>query len=274
MALISIDEEKCVRDWFCVNECPARIIEIRDKKESPKPVERAEELCIDCGHCVAVCPHEAITLDDAGPEFLTPIQPGLPPGWEQVDHLLRSRRSIRSYKDRPVEREVLEELIGTARYAPSGHNTQPVHWLVVESRDEVRKLAGIVVQWMEEMIETGAEIADTFHFDLIVEAWAKGTDRVLRDAPHLIVAHAPADLYASQAACTIALAYLELAAYSRGLGACWAGYFRAAAAVYEPLRETLALPEGHATFGAMMIGLAKYKYQRIPPRKNPPIEWR
>ena len=154
MALITIDEEKCARDWFCVNECPARIIEIRDKKESPKPVDRADELCIDCGHCVAVCPHEAITLHDTGPEFCTPIQRGLLPGSEQIDHFLRSRRSIRSYKDRPVEREVLEELIRTARYAPSGHNTLPVHWLVIERKDEVKRLAGIVVQWMRDMIDS------------------------------------------------------------------------------------------------------------------------
>jgi nitroreductase len=36
-------------------------------------------------------------------------------------------------------------------------------------------------------------------------------------------------------ACAIALTYLELATYSLGLGACWAGYFSAAAAFYPPM---------------------------------------
>jgi nitroreductase/NAD-dependent dihydropyrimidine dehydrogenase PreA subunit len=274
MSLIRIDEEKCQKDWFCVNECPARIIEIRNEEESPQLIEGGEELCIDCGHCVAVCPHEALTLDTMAPEFCSPVQLGLLPGWDQVNHFLRSRRSIRSYKDKPVERQVLEELIRTARYGPTGHNTQPVHWLVIEQKDEMKRLAGLIIEWMSEMIKTGAEIAETLHFDLVVAAWAKGLDRVLRNAPHLIVAHAPTDLTQSQAACTIALTYLELAAYARGLGACWAGYFNAAANMYKPMQEALDLPEGHKSFGGMMIGHAKYKYRRIPLRKTPPIEWR
>ena len=77
MSIVSIDEEKCQRDWFCVNECPARIFEIRNKEEIPKVTERAEELCINCGHCVAVCPHEAVALESMRPELCPPVQLGL-----------------------------------------------------------------------------------------------------------------------------------------------------------------------------------------------------
>jgi nitroreductase len=74
--------------------------------------------------------------------------------------------------------------------------------------------------------------------------------------------------------CSIALTYLELAAFTMGLGACWAGWFNFAANHYAPLTEALGLPEGHAAFGAMMLGHPRHRYQRIPRRKQPDIVWR
>jgi nitroreductase len=62
------------------------------------------------------------------------------------------------------------------------------------------------------------------------------------------------------AACIIALTYLELAVTSFGLGACWAGYFSAAANMGPPMKKALGLPEEHNSFGAMMVGYPKYKY--------------
>jgi nitroreductase len=74
--------------------------------------------------------------------------------------------------------------------------------------------------------------------------------------------------------CTIALSHLELAATGLTLGACWAGYFNAAARNYPPMREALNLPKGHICQGAMLLGFPKYPYYRIPERKAPVITWR
>lgn len=51
----------------------------------------------------------------------------LPPP-SQAEHLLMSRRSIRSYLHKPVERQLLERLISWTRWAPSARNHQPVNW--------------------------------------------------------------------------------------------------------------------------------------------------
>lgn len=176
--------------------------------------------------------------------------------------------------NRPVEREVLASLLETASYAPSGHNSQPVHWLVIEDRSEVRRLTALVIDWMRDAIVRNPEIAGPFHFDRVVAAQERGRDRVLRDAPHLIVAHGDASLRASQPACIIALTHLELASTARGLGVCWAGYFNTAANLYPPLMDALELPPGHQTFGALMIGHRKYRYVRVPVRNQPRVTWR
>jgi nitroreductase len=70
----------------------------------------------------------------------------------------------------------------------------------------------------------------------------------------------------SQVTCIIALAYLELAASALGLDACWGGYFGAAAASFPPLQKALSLPDGHLTFGVMMVGGPRMTYQRLPAR--------
>ena len=160
------------------------------------------------------------------------------------------------------------------RDLPSGHNLQPVEWLVLGDRNELQRLSGIVVDWMRWMLDQLPEIALSMHMDRTVTRWERGDDVVLRGAPVVIVTHAHKDNLSAPTACTIALTYLELAATAMGIGTCWAGYFNAAATTFPPMQKKLALPENHQAFGAMMVGYSKYRYQRIPSRNDPKITWR
>jgi nitroreductase/NAD-dependent dihydropyrimidine dehydrogenase PreA subunit len=273
MSLFSIDRDKCKRDGLCVEECPMRLIEMKGE-DFPTSIKSAEEFCVNCGHCVAICPQGALSLATMKPQDCPPVKAELNLGPEHVEHFLRSRRSIRTYKKQPVERATLKRLVEMARYAPSGHNLQPVHWLVITDSAEINRLAGLVIDFMRMMIDTHPEIAGPMHFAQVVKAWEYGADRVLRGAATVVVAHSLQSLASAQSACTIALTYLELAAPSLGLGTCWAGYFNAAATFYPPMAAALALPEGHQCFGAMMVGYPKFKYQRLPLRNEPPITWK
>jgi len=274
LSLFTVDRDKCRRDGICAAVCPMSIIKAKGGDGFPAPAAGAEELCINCGHCVAACPHGAMSLAAMDSAGCRPVSRDLLPGPGQVEHLLQARRSIRCYQERPVERAVLTGLIDTARYAPSGHNLQPVHWLVVGDAAEVRRLAGLVIEWMCLMIEERPAVAQAWHFDRLVAAWEGGRDLICRHAPHLVAVHAAKTERTAPPACTIALTYLDLAAFSRGLGACWAGYFGLAATAHPPLIEALALPEGHQVFGAMLIGYPRFAYHRIPARKEPTITWR
>lgn len=273
MSFLSIDHEKCKRDGICVAECPMGLIKIRGKDAFPSPVEGAGEMCANCGHCVSVCPQGALSLKTMKPEDCVPLRKDLLPGPEQAGHFLSARRSIRTYIKQPVERATLSRLIDIARYAPSGHNLQPVQWLVIENSDEVNRLAGLVIDWMRYMVQEKPELALPMHLDGIVATWDRGKDRICRNAPHIIMAHAPESLSVAQSSCIIALTYLELAAFAMGLGACWAGYFNLAANLYPPMTKALGLPEGHQSFGSMMVGYPKYHYHRIPVRNKPVITW-
>jgi nitroreductase len=196
------------------------------------------------------------------------------PGFEGTVELLKSRRSIRAYKESAVKRETLLTLIDAARYAPSGSNSQPVHWLLIEDKAEIKRLAALVVDWMRVVVKETPELAAPGRFDRIVRAWDDGIDRIFRSAPHLAVAFGLKTHPAAQPACIIALTYLELAACAMGLGTCWAGYFMRAIQSFPPLIRALDLPEDHQVFGAMMLGYAKHHYHRIPLRHGPAIIWR
>jgi nitroreductase len=143
--------------------------------------------------------------------------------------------------------------------------------IVIDNREELRKLSGIVADWM---LVNMTEFALSMHMDRTLGRREQGHDVILRDSPALVIAHAEKTDRLAQSTCTISLSYLELAATSMNLGGCWAGHFNAPATTFPPMISALALPEGHQCFGAMMVGFPKYQYKRLPPRKQPVINWR
>ncbi len=274
MPLFTIDPETCHRDGLCVADCPLGLIRLSADDPTPVPIADADDLCIRCGHCVAVCPHGAFHHREIPPASLPLVDRDRLPSADAVAHLFQTRRSVRRYRSQIVDDETLAGLIDIARHAPSGHNSQPVHWLVIREPSEVNRLAGMVVDWMRHLLSEAPDMARSYLMDAIVDEWEAGRDRVCRHAPHLILAHGPQDNPTAPAACTIALTHIDLAAPTVGLGTCWAGYLQIAATQWEPLRAALAPPDGHAVFGALMIGRPAVRYHRIPPRRAARIIWR
>lgn len=274
MGLLEIDRNKCKKDAICTLECPMAIIKMADEDDGyPFLIPGAEEACLRCGHCVSVCPHGALRHTSIPMERCRPIQKDLVINKEQAVQFLRSRRSVRLYLDKPVEKETLQELMEIARYAPSAGNRQLVKWLVVTDKIKIHKLAELTVEWMRFILEKGPESARAPYFPVIVNAWDTGKDRVLRDAPVLVVAHAPKESLNGMVDLTLALSYLELAAPTLGLGTCWAGLLQGALLSRPEIKEVLGLPENHPHHYPMMLGYAKPKYYRLPERKPPKIVW-
>jgi nitroreductase len=115
-----------------------------------------------------------------------------------VEQAIRSRRTIKAFDPRPVDRETLDALLDLARWAPNHHLTQPWRFRVVgpQTIDRLKEAAG-------------------------PEAAAK-----LDRAPTLVVCSAvlsgdpvtdEEDLHAAACATYIVL----LGAHARGLGAYW-----------------------------------------------------
>lgn len=270
--MLKIDENKCKQDGVCALECPMGIIGWQ-KGKYPAPVPNAAKLCIQCGHCVAVCPHGAMAIPAMTPEACLAHDPAMKLLPDQAEHFLRSRRSIRNFKQNPVPKETLSQLIRLASHAPSGHNMQPVLWQVITGREVIKTHAALVIQWMKTMILEKPELAGPMHLDMVVRAWDVNLDVVTRNAPHLILVNGPAKNPTTPAACTIAMTYLDLAAQSFDVGTCWCGYFLMAALMHPPLKEALGTGKGINTYGVMMAGHPAFSYPRMPSRNEPRITW-
>lgn len=61
-----------------------------------------------------------------------------------MEDLIKRRRSIRRFQDRPVDPETLTELFETVRYAPSWGNLQCWELVVVREQEDKKKLAGLL----------------------------------------------------------------------------------------------------------------------------------
>jgi len=272
MSGLTIDQDKCNQDGICAAVCPRCLIEMTE--DYPIVGSDFAEFCLKCGHCVAVCPEAALSLDWLRPEDCLDLRSELSLDAEQAVQFLRSRRSIRVYQDKPVERAKLEELLATAVHAASASNGQPWHWLVIQDRAEVKRMAGLVIDWMRQTIDQDPDLAQAFSMASLVSAWESGQDRISRDAPNLILVHGDEGLFFGPEDCALALSYVELLAPTLGLGACWVAYLYYPSNVYPPLTKALGLPKGHRFYGAVLVGYPKFKYQRSPTRNPARVTWK
>ncbi|BEQ16926.1 nitroreductase family protein [Desulfoferula mesophila] len=273
MSLLTIDDSKCKRDGICTKVCPRQLISQKTDDALPAIAPEKEVLCLACGQCVAVCPHGALNNRKAPLEDCLPLDKSLEVSWDQARQFLRSRRSIRAYKAQPLERATLQELIDNARYAPTGGNSQTVHWVVINGRDKLRQLSERTIAWMRQVVEQQSDPVLAGYYGPVVESWDTGHDSILRSAPALLIASSPGQNRNGLVDTSIALSYLELLALPLGLGTCWAGLLRGAMLNMEGMAMEMEVPEGNTWFYPMMIGYPQFKYQRLPERKKPSIVW-
>ena len=273
MGKLIVDEDKCKKDGICAGECPMALIKLKDGDGFPELIPGGDQMCLMCGHCVAVCPHGALSHTMVPVEECQVIDKDLVIDEHQAVQFLRSRRSIRFFKDETPDKATLQRLIEIARYAPTGGNGQLVEWLVLTDRAKIKEVAGMTVDWMRNVLEKTPKYAAPY-MPIVVGAWDMGFDAVLRDAPALVVASAPKEASNGLVDTTLALSYLELAAPSFGLGTCWAGLLYGAMRSHLPIRERLGLADNVPFYYPMMIGHPKTRYYRLPERKTPKIVWK
>ena len=276
MSLFVVDEYLCVSCGDCVADCPLGLIKLADDEDFPVQIENAEKLCINCGHCMSVCEPGALSLVAMPREECRVIDWDMAPSLEQMETIVQSRRSMRVYNEKKVPEKLIARIIDTARYAPTGSNRQMLDWLVISGREKLDILVRHVIDWAADLVEKQQPLAESLRVQRLIDAHNAGDDPILRNAPVLVLIHAPGK-YAGAGGlvdATIALTTSELVSFAAGLGTCWAGYFNIAAASWPPLQHALALADGHVCCGAMMLGYPDVRYKLVPQRKEARVTFR
>lgn len=160
-----------------------------------------------------------------------------------VFEAVKLRRSIRSYRPKPVPTKSLNKILEAARLAPSAHNSQPWHFIIVTDPEKRKAIA------KECMF-----------------------GRFLSESPVVIVGcgdpSASPGFYVQDT--TIALEHMVLVATGEGLGTCWIGAFKE-----NSIKKLLKIPDKLRIVSLLALGFSKESLDltralvhAMPPRKK------
>lgn len=143
--------------------------------------------------------------------------------------VLQTRRSIRTYAERPVERGIIEEIIDCARLAPTAMNDQPWDFVVLTAKEDLQRIPPMLGH---------AEFIANAAFAVLV--LARETGCAVED-------------------CSAATENLLIAAAAHGIGSCWVAGNQQA---YGPaVARAFGAPEGR-----QLISIVSFGYPAESPR--------
>ena len=156
---------------------------------------------------------------------------------------LITRRSIRNYTGEKVPDDQIIKIIKAGMYAPSARNTRPWHFIIVDDREQLRKI-------ME------------FH------PYAK----MLAGASHAIVVCGDSETENGpgyyKLDCSAATQNILLAAHSMGLGAVWLGIEPRTERI-NAIKTIFSLPDNIQPLSVVSVGVPVKTPENIPERFEP-----
>ena len=264
MSVIGINKEKCSSCKLCIQECRRGYFYTKEKGD----MEFNDKLntCNMCGHCIAICPEDAILLKDLDDVYAYDgiDAPETIIEYDKIFQFLHAKRSIRLYKSKKVPKEKILKIFEAMRYAPSASNARFWRYLIISDPQKIKTISDEVIK--TQYLYLGFKSSDDAlnHFKSI------DFDPIFYRAPHVIILYFKTiqknmtmlGLWGNDTG--IALTYGMLAAQGLGLGTCWIGNLQAAIANNREIFDILGI-RGHV-LGTFILGYPAVKYRRTPPR--------
>jgi len=115
-----------------------------------------------------------------GPVDCDPIDIHLIPRWDEARQFLVSRRSIRVYVNKPIEKDKILQVLDAARFAPWGGNRQGniLRWVVTSDPAQVHRVAQMSIDWMKSVKDVNPAMYKEAKLELFTSAWDEGEDQI------------------------------------------------------------------------------------------------
>jgi len=169
-----------------------------------------------------------------------------------------TRRSVRAYKDTPVDKATIEKLFDAATKAPSARNSQPWAFGVIQDKETLKSIADRSKDFLRR--ELGEENMPPYfqdpEFNIFYTASTLLVILCKVEGPHAIPD------------CALAAQNLMLMAHDMGLGTCWIGLSQGFLNTPEAKRE-LGIPEGWVVAAPIIVG---WPDGETPEKDREPVE--
>ena len=164
--------------------------------------------------------------------------------------LIKTRRSTRSFKDKMVENELLNQILEAGRYAPSGGNNQSSHLIVIENKQFLEEIAVLAREEFKQM-----EVTEQMYKSLkssILQS-KKGEYVFHYNAPILIVVCNQKGYGNALVDSACVLENMMIMANALNLGSCWINQLTWLSE-HEVIRNKLPLNDDEMVCGALALG--------------------
>ncbi len=262
MPIIGIDYEKCTNCKICIDDCATSNLSI-DEAQGRVFYDKSQP-CISCGHCISICPEDAIVyknMKDDPVSFEGIQDPSTLISYETFHNFLAAKRSTRQYKKDKVPRETMEKVLNSMKYAPTGANMRNLKCLIISDEEKIKTLSRAIL----DSLIANPRMPEIYREQLIKRK-ETGKDVIFYEAPHVLVMHS--NNASDNVNASIVITYGMLSAQSLGLGTCWIGLASAGLIGSKEIRKNI-LGLNDKILGVMIIGYPSVKYYRTSPR--PPI---
>lgn len=188
-------------------------------------------------------------------------------GETSCGNTIQFRRSVRSYKDKQVKKEVIEKIIEAGRFTPTGSNKQRIRYVVAQ--ESIPMFENEALKTFRKLQLLLGIVSKFVKLPYDVSKYKLEPDFFFYGAPTAIFIISDDDVDASLASMSI-----ELAAEAMGLGTLYVGFFVVAAKRSKRIRKELGLTKKEKVVTCLAMGHPDVKYMRTVPRKKAKIEWR
>lgn len=177
--------------------------------------------------------------------------------------VIKSRRSIRKYLDKPLSKDTIDKLIDVAKWAPSGMNHQPWGFVVIQDKNLIKEVSHRAIPYIKKLIEKDRKLI-RYKKRMAVKDF-----NIFYHASCVIIILGRKDSFSYENDCAMAAQNMMLTARSMDIGSCWIGMMK----VLEKdkwFRKKFEIPETYTIVAPIALGY--FNKENIPVIERKPIE--